>query len=188
MSYYKMTATLSLTNKLLIFLLINLTWALIMSTHIFFDGENVLIGPFLYGFLIGILTLNELKGQFFKSLILGFLFLIIFIISSFGMLAISKKVFGTDDILPILSTPFSILLMISSVRIFIKIHNTLYLFIILTTAGLIASYSGNCFIKYKEIFIMEILGNVFFLWQALTGLAFIWWIENCKLKITRHNN
>ena len=167
-----MTEPLNLKFKLLTFFLINL----LLSFWLVFSNEKIipmLFFPISYGVCISFLFLDKKKWKFLKSLGLGLVFFIIFLISSFVMLAFSKKILGTDDYLPILSSPLSAIAIVYVINYIKKIPRKIILIITMAILGIIATYFANYFQPIDEPNILSVLVTIPFLWQMSTGIPLI---------------
>lgn len=136
--------------------------------------------PFIFGLTIGILTLKDTKRQVISSIILGLVFLGIFLVSSFGMLGLSKLIFGTDDALPFLSTPFSIALILLILSRFPVIKTTVLTALTMIILGIGATFLGNYFSKLDIANHWLVLTSIPFLWQSAVGTMILFTHQNQK--------
>lgn len=134
------------------------------------DGWSMVLLPFFYGLFIGSLINQSKIPSAITSVLSGIIFVLIFLLSSFGMLLISSKVFQTDDYLALLSTPFSVFLILLIVARFSNLKNPLTIGIIMITLGAGSTYLGNYLINQN---LSIPLLSIPVLWQLSTGIPLI---------------
>jgi hypothetical protein len=132
-----------------------------------------LVAPITFGIMIGFFTLDSIEKQFVKSIFLGIIFLLIFIISSFWMLSISKELFSTDDALPFLSTPLSVILILMVLNRLKKIEKIYLIGVVMIISGICATLIGNYFSKLENIGFWKTFVTIPFLWQTMTGIPLL---------------
>lgn len=126
-----------------------------------------------YGFLIGILVLPFKTESIIKSIFIGFIFFLIFYISSFSMMALSKKVFNTDDFTPVLSSIFSVFFILITLDNFIKINKRTKLALLMIFNGTTATYLSSYILEIDNFTILHSLITIPFLWQMGTGIPLL---------------
>lgn len=178
-----MIKNLNILFKVLILILVNL----VVSIWIVFGKEQAPIpmffAPITYGLSIGILTLNNTKNQLPTSILLGIIFLLVFLVSSFGMLAVSQRIFGTDDLLPILSTPFSVIIIVLTMNRMKEMDKKVLIMAMMIFAGIVATFIGNWCSKSSDYGIWSVFVTIPFLWQTMTGIPLLIGLE--KLYTTK---
>lgn len=175
-----MTRGLSTWQKLATLSLINLACSVWLVYGEGFDPLPVFTMPFAFGFTMGILTLNHCKKPVINSIVIGLVFLGIFLVSSLGMIWLSKQFFGTDDALPFLSTPFSVALILLILSRFQIIKVRVLTFLAMIALGIGATFLGNYFSQLEIANHWSVLTSIPFLWQSAIGTVILLQHENQK--------